>query len=83
MKKLFFLLSLISISINSFCQSAMELNNQGIDKVILKDYKGAIQNFTDAIRIDSTYIEAYNNRGFCKRMLGDNKGAIEDNSKAI
>ena len=42
-----------------------------------------IKKYTEAIEIDSTYIDAYSLRGDLKLELGDNKGAIQDFDKRI
>ena len=47
----------------------------------LKDYKGAIADYTKAIEIDPNYADAYNNRGIAKDELKDYKGAIADYTK--
>ncbi len=57
---------------------------KGIEKFDLKDYKGAIEEFTKAIeRNNLQYEEAYYNRGVSKYKLDDFNGAIEDYTKAI
>lgn len=46
-------------------------NNRGIAKKNLKDYKGAIKDYTKAIEIDPDYTTAYNNREIAKNNLND------------
>ncbi|MDX2097908.1 MAG: tetratricopeptide repeat protein [Leptolyngbyaceae cyanobacterium bins.59] len=55
----------------------------GLEKYARQDYKGAIADFTQAIKLNPNYSLAYYNRGTCRRKLGDNKGAVEDFTKAI
>ncbi|PLZ52146.1 serine protease, partial [Fischerella thermalis WC439] len=43
-----------------------------------KDYKGAIADYTEAIRLNPKYDEAYNDRGIARSELGDKQGAIAD-----
>ncbi len=58
-------------------------NNQGFAKYQLKDYQGAIDDYTEAIRIDPNNAYAYNNRGNAKSELKDYQGAIADYNQAI
>ena len=57
--------------------------NRGISKKNLKDYQGAITDYTKAIELDPDYADAYINRGISKRNLKDYYGAITDYTKAI
>ncbi|MTJ19335.1 tetratricopeptide repeat protein [Dolichospermum sp. UHCC 0299] len=57
--------------------------NRGIGKSDLGDKQGAINDFTQAIKIDPNLAQAYNNRGFFKGELGDKQGAINDYNQAI
>ena len=54
--------------------------NRGNSKGDLKDYKGAIADYTKAIEIDPDYAAAYNNRGNVKYSLGLN--SCKDYSKS-
>jgi tetratricopeptide (TPR) repeat protein len=55
----------------------------GTAKYNLKDYDGAIADYTKAIEIDANHAYAYNNRGVAKKNLKDYDGAIADYTKAI
>jgi tetratricopeptide (TPR) repeat protein len=57
--------------------------NSGLKKRNAGDYKGAIADYTEAIRLKSDYADAYNNRGAAKSDLGDKQGAIKDYNEAI
>lgn len=59
------------------------LINRGVDKSILEDYEGAINDYTRIIEIDSDNALAFLNRGKNKKRLEDYQGAIEDFEKAI
>jgi len=47
------------------------------------DFQGAIADYTQAIRIDPNYADAYYNRGKAKSELKDYQGAIADYTQAI
>jgi tetratricopeptide (TPR) repeat protein len=47
----------------------------------LQDYRGAIQDYNNAIDFD--YLDAYINRAGAKHKLYDYRGAIQDCNKAI
>lgn len=57
--------------------------NRGLLKGKSGDHRGAVEDFTAAIRLDPYYTEAYFNRGFDRRETGDLQGAIEDYDKTI
>jgi tetratricopeptide (TPR) repeat protein len=56
---------------------------KGNEKLYLKDYFGAIKDYSSAIEIDSMMESAYLNRGFAKHLLHDHRGQIEDCNKAL
>ena len=58
-------------------------NSDGDKKSKLKDYQGAISDYTKAIEINPNYSIAYFNRGCVKSKLKDYYGAISDYNKAI
>lgn len=49
----------------------------------LKDWKGAIEDYNQAIRLDSTNNDYYYNRGIVKENIKDWEGALKDYIKAI
>jgi tetratricopeptide (TPR) repeat protein len=57
--------------------------NRGISKYNLKDFYGAISDFTKAIELDPNLADAYEYRSISKELLGDLNGACEDAKKAI
>tara|TARA_B110000879_G_scaffold116974_1_gene155672 strand:- start:17 stop:745 length:729 start_codon:yes stop_codon:yes gene_type:complete len=54
----------------SFGQTASYFLESGNAKKNLKDYEGAIADYTKAISLNPDYANAYNNRGICKEILG-------------
>ncbi|MFO5473141.1 MAG: tetratricopeptide repeat protein, partial [Dolichospermum sp.] len=58
-------------------------NNRGIVRKQLGDKPGAIDDYTQAIKINPNDAKAYNNRGIVRSELGDKPGAIEDFNQAI
>ena len=67
----------------AIAESAEFYNKRGNEKYDAEDYKGAISDFSKAIKINPQYADAYNNRGNVKLDLNIYKGAISDFSKAI
>jgi len=64
-------------------QTSEEYFYQAYEKYILKDYYGAVSDYTKAIEIEPNYTDAYFNRGLVKGDLKDYKGAVSDYTKAI
>ena len=54
-----------------------------INSVIGKNYKDAIGFYTDAIRTNEHYVEAYYQRGVCYEKLGDKSAAMKDYNAAL
>lgn len=57
--------------------------NQGLEKLHQKDYQGAIDNLTKAVKIQPNHYIAYTYRGDIFRTLGKYQAAIDDYTKAI
>jgi tetratricopeptide (TPR) repeat protein len=64
-------------------RAARNYYDNGCEKIITKDYNGAISDFTQAIVLDSNFIQAFENRGVAKFYLRNNRGAIEDYTSAL
>ncbi|MEH2195733.1 MAG: tetratricopeptide repeat protein [Nostoc sp.] len=73
----------LSISSINSQMNAENFFNRGNDKREKKDYQGAIEDYSQTIKINPNYVDAYNYRGVARSALGDNKGAIEDYNQAI
>ena len=82
MKKLILTIVLISLGLAVTAQTAEEYFNRGVSKRILKDYKGAIADYSKVIGINPNDAVAYYNRGLSKYYLGDYYGACKDARKA-
>ena len=80
MKKL--LIISLFIPLVSFGQTANEFAKGGHEKFKLKDYYGAISDYTKAIEIYPNTDYAYANRGAMKAILKNLKGACVDWKKA-
>ncbi len=68
---------------NNYLISSNEFYSSGLNKAKIKDYKGAIIDFTRAIDFNPNNYKAYTNRGTSKRKLNDFPGAIADLTIAI
>ena len=62
---------------------ANRLFNEGLEKLQIADYQGAIENFGQAIALSPRLEDAYVNRGNIYRKLGNYQGAIADYTQAI
>jgi tetratricopeptide (TPR) repeat protein len=56
---------------------------QADEKLSRRDYKGAIADFDQVLRLNPSYEAAYTGRGVARGNSGDEKGAIEDLTQAI
>ena len=87
MKTIFCLISIsfaaVVLNGQSADPKAMEYYNNGMSMVFRKNYVAAVSDFTDALRRDSGFLQAYENRGVAKFYLEDNTGAIKDYDKAL
>ena len=85
MEKYFFsIVIIISFFFSSaFGQDARDYFESGIAKVKLQDNKSAMLDFSKAIELDSTFINAYISRAELKEDNQDIQGAIHDYSRVI
>ena len=73
----------IFCSFLSFGQTSQELFENGLKKHQNQDYKGAIKDYTKAIKENKENKVAYFNRGTCELALKDFDAATEDFTKVI
>ena len=76
-------LSLPSIFFSQPKKTAADLFEHANKNYECKDYQGAITDYSDAIRIQPDYAEAYYGRGLTKFKLNDFQGSAADNAEAI
>jgi len=63
--------------------SVEQFFDQGVNKFERGDYSGAIEDFSEAIRLSPNEPDIYTNRGLARASQGDFQGAIADYNKAI
>jgi tetratricopeptide (TPR) repeat protein len=83
MSKTIFLIAFLFSFSTCYSLTAKEYLSRGNAKVEIKNYSGAIDDFSKALEIDIKYTEAYINRGSEKENIEDYSGAIADYSKAM
>ncbi|MBD2625015.1 tetratricopeptide repeat protein [Trichormus variabilis] len=57
--------------------------HRGLNRHTSGDLKGAIEEYTQALRLHPNFAEVYYKRGFTRHRLGDLKGAIADYNQCI
>ncbi|MGK7934951.1 MAG: tetratricopeptide repeat protein [Xenococcaceae cyanobacterium] len=82
------ILATVSLIVISSLSNRTEMTSEdffvrGADKHDRNDYRGAIEDYTQALEIDRNHGDAYYDRGHARFELGDHKGAIEDFTQAI
>jgi tetratricopeptide (TPR) repeat protein len=82
MKQQLTILAFIFLTI-SYGQTADEYLKSGIEKHNLKDFEGAIEEYSKAIKADKNLRDGYFNRGVCELGLKDFKSAKKDFDKTI
>src|SRR5713226_5789339 len=63
--------------------SAEDFYNRGVTRASAGDYRGAVEDFTQALRVNPNAAEAYMGRGFARAELKDYPAAIEDFTQAL
>jgi len=74
---------ILILSTTIFGQTSTEFLENGIAKHEKQDFKGAIKDYTKAIKADKKNKDAYFNRGTCELALKDFKTAMSDFNKTI
>lgn len=64
-------------------QKAIEHFSKGNFKGRLRDFKGALIEFNEAINLCPSFAEAYYKRGDIKSLLGNHPEAVKDYNAAI
>ena len=80
MKKVLIIIIILIIGFGSYCQTAEEYNLRGLSKADLKDYKGALEDYSKAIELDPNDSHVYKKRGLSK--LNQKESACLDFNKA-
>ena len=70
-------------SLQAQAQDAGILVKRGQQKMATKDYKGAVQDFTEALELLPEEVNLYVNRSLAKQQLKNYAGAEEDLGFAI
>src|SRR4029077_18900380 len=70
------------VSIQSV-DEATRHNAMGLAKATTKDWDGAIAEYSEAIRLDPNFADAFYNRGLAREDKGNLDDAIQDFSRAI
>jgi len=84
MKNIIYLILIFLFPCNSFSQTkAEQYLKSGNAKFELSDYKGAIRDFSNAIKSKPNLFDAYHYRAQAKGRLKDFRGAIQDYNQAI
>jgi tetratricopeptide (TPR) repeat protein/V8-like Glu-specific endopeptidase len=56
---------------------------QGVGQAQVNNHRGALENYTRAIRIKPDYAAAYLNRSIARAELGDTSGSVEDQNRSL
>ncbi|MDX2302016.1 MAG: TPM domain-containing protein [Microscillaceae bacterium] len=78
-----FVVFVLAISPNIFGQSFMEYAQSGKRKYEKQDYKGAVADYDQAIKLSPQVAELYYRRGLAKYYLKDFQGAVVDYTQSI
>ncbi|MGB3651666.1 MAG: tetratricopeptide repeat protein, partial [Rivularia sp. (in: cyanobacteria)] len=79
-------ITFIDISPNTNNNSSINADNllsSGLEKANNQNYGEAIIDFTEALRLNSNFAEAYYHRGNVYYKLGENEAALKDFAQAI
>ena len=62
---------------------AYDIFRQGETKLQVGDYRGAIEDYDQVLKLDAVNTDAYVSRGVARFGLGDKQGAIKDFTQAL
>ena len=71
------------ISLHSIAQPGLDNFSEGLSKHKEKNFKGAIKDYSKAIKANANYRDAYYNRASCEAALKDYDAAMADYTKTI
>ena len=64
-------------------KNAQDYYVQAVSKALDKDYHGAIEDYSKAIALNSSFVEAYVKRGETHYKMGDARAALKDCNQAL
>jgi tetratricopeptide (TPR) repeat protein len=73
----------LEISVASEHDNPMAYNYLAATKFVKQDYKAAADLYTQVIKLDSAFPDAFSNRGMMRHNLNDFQGAISDYTMAL
>lgn len=73
----------VSSTVSTDQMTAKEFYDRGLEKANKEDYKGAIEDYNEALRLSPNYVIVYYSRGYARNQLEDYKEAIEDLNQYI
>jgi tetratricopeptide (TPR) repeat protein len=56
---------------------------RAVAKALEKDYQGAVEDYTQALERNPSFVEAYMKRGVARFKLGDDRGTLQDCAEAL
>lgn len=83
MKKRLFLMIVLSLSLNTFSQSAEDYYDSANKKHYQGNYLGALSDFNKSIQLDPKQKRIYCDRGYTNEKLGNLREAIYDFNKCV
>ena len=63
---------------NSFPKTALDFYNRGLLHTQAKEYRQAIEDYNEAVKLNPRFVDAYLKRCEMRYKMGDNKGVLSD-----